>query len=98
MLGLGYPGGPAIEQIARGGDRKAMKFPIAKISDGKPDFSFSGLKTAVSRYLRENGLTRSTNGETAQWTKDVAAAVQDSIIRSLAKTMEAASEISGQKR
>jgi N6-L-threonylcarbamoyladenine synthase len=90
MLGLGYPGGPAIEQIARGGDRKAIKFPIAKISDGKPDFSFSGLKTAVSRYLRENGLTPSTNGETAQWTKDVAAAVQDSIIRSLAKTMEAA--------
>jgi N6-L-threonylcarbamoyladenine synthase len=89
MLGLGYPGGPAIERLAREGDRKVVKFPIAKISDGRPDFSFSGLKTAVSRYLRENELTPSTSGETAQWTKDVAASVQESIVRSLARTVEA---------
>ena len=47
MLGLDYPGGPVIEKIAREGDAKKIKFPIAKISDGRPDFSFSGLKTAV---------------------------------------------------
>src|SRR5262249_2575519 len=41
MLGLGYPGGPVIERLARTGDAKRVKFPIAKISDGKPDFSFS---------------------------------------------------------
>src|SRR5437762_8885337 len=54
MLGLGYPGGPVIEQIAGTGDASRIKFPVAKISDGRPDFSFSGLKTAVSRYMREN--------------------------------------------
>ncbi|HSK74654.1 MAG TPA: tRNA (adenosine(37)-N6)-threonylcarbamoyltransferase complex transferase subunit TsaD, partial [Pyrinomonadaceae bacterium] len=48
MLGLSYPGGPVIEKLAKEGDAKSIKFPIAKISDGRPDFSFSGLKTAVS--------------------------------------------------
>ena len=91
MLGLGYPGGPAIERLARSGDPKKIKFPIAKISDGRPDFSFSGLKTAVSRYLRENELVpTSDGGEIAQWTIDVAAGVQESIVRSLVRTMEKA--------
>jgi tRNA A37 threonylcarbamoyltransferase TsaD len=56
MLGLEYPGGPVIERLAKEGDAGKIKFPIAKISDGRPDFSFSGLKTAVSRYLRENEI------------------------------------------
>src|SRR5205085_8612099 len=51
MLGLGYPGGPVIERLARDGDPARIKFPRAKISDGRPDFSFSGLKTAVSYYI-----------------------------------------------
>jgi len=89
MLGLGYPGGPAIEKLAKAGSVGTVKFPIAKISDGRPDFSFSGLKTAVARYLRENELSPSEDGgQTAQWTMDVAAGVQDSIIRSLIRTME----------
>jgi N6-L-threonylcarbamoyladenine synthase len=54
MLDLGYPGGPIIEKIAASGDEREVKFTRAKISDGRPDFSFSGLKTAVSRYIREN--------------------------------------------
>ena len=90
MLGLGYPGGPAIEQLASSGDSTRVKFPIAKISDGRPDFSFSGLKTAVARYIRENELVPAHDGgEIAQWTMDVAASVQDSIVRSLVRTMEA---------
>jgi tRNA N6-adenosine threonylcarbamoyltransferase len=89
MLGLGYPGGPAIEQLARAGSTGRVKFPIAKISDGRPDFSFSGLKTAVARYLRENSLSPAADGgQVAQWTFDVAAGVQDSIVRSLVRTME----------
>jgi N6-L-threonylcarbamoyladenine synthase len=91
MLGLGYPGGPAIERLAKAGELGRVKFPVAKISDGRPDFSFSGLKTAVARYLRENELTPANDGrQVAQWTMDVAAAVQDSIVRSLVKTMETA--------
>ena len=51
LLGLGYPGGPAIESLARSGDRSAFPFPRARLL-GSHDFSFSGLKTAVLRAVR----------------------------------------------
>jgi N6-L-threonylcarbamoyladenine synthase len=54
LLGLGYPGGPVVERQARGGDPKAIGFPLAQFQDGAPDFSFSGLKTAVSLYVRQH--------------------------------------------
>src|ERR1041385_9564721 len=56
MLGLGYPGGPIIEKLAAEGNESGVRFPVAKISDGRPDLSFSGLKTAVARYLRERSI------------------------------------------
>ncbi|MBK8147909.1 MAG: tRNA (adenosine(37)-N6)-threonylcarbamoyltransferase complex transferase subunit TsaD [Acidobacteria bacterium] len=84
MLGLPYPGGPVIEKIARGGDSKKIRFPIAKISDGRPDFSFSGLKTAVSRYIRENSVEPAVDAEEpSQIIKDIAASFQSTVIRSL---------------
>ncbi len=49
-LGLGYPGGPAIDRVARNGDPRAIAFPRA-LMDGGYDFSFSGLKTSVVRYV-----------------------------------------------
>ena len=89
MLGLGYPGGPIVEQIAKDGDDKAIKFPIAKISDGRPDFSFSGLKTAVSRYLRENEIDAlRENEEPNSVIKNICASFQFTVVRSLMKTME----------
>src|SRR5262249_55903091 len=89
MLGLGYPGGPVIEKLASAGDAKRVKFPIAKISDGKPDFSFSGLKTAVSRYIRETGVAPLGSSEApGPAILNLAAGVQDNIIRSLVRTME----------
>ena len=51
LLHLGYPGGPVIDRLAKRGNPDAVRFPVAKISDGKLDFSFSGLKTAVLRYV-----------------------------------------------
>jgi N6-L-threonylcarbamoyladenine synthase len=54
LLGLGYPGGPVVERTAREGDPKAIGFPVAQFQDGAPDFSFSGLKTAVSLYVRQH--------------------------------------------
>jgi len=60
LLGLPYPGGPAIEQEARGGNPSAIPFPRAVFSDGSLDFSFSGLKTAVVHYLK--GLDRNRPG------------------------------------
>lgn len=50
-IGLGYPGGPKIEKVAREGNPHAVEFPRAKIADGPYDFSFSGLKSAVLNYL-----------------------------------------------
>jgi N6-L-threonylcarbamoyladenine synthase len=89
MLGLGYPGGPVIEKLAREGDAKKIKFPIAKISDGRPDFSFSGLKTAVSRYVRENQIEPVAENETpTQAIKDIAASFQATVVKSLVGTME----------
>ena len=53
LLGLAYPGGPAIEQAAVGGDPQAFSFPRARL-EGTWDFSFSGLKTAVLREVRSH--------------------------------------------
>jgi N6-L-threonylcarbamoyladenine synthase len=87
MLGLGYPGGPIIEQIAKDGDERKIKFTLPKISDGKPDFSFSGLKTAVSRYVRENEIP--TDGENiTREIKDLCASFQYTAIKILTKSIE----------
>jgi N6-L-threonylcarbamoyladenine synthase len=89
MLGLGYPGGPIIERLAAEGDASKMKFPQAKISDGRPDLSFSGLKTAVSRYLKESSIEPVTNGnEPKQEIKDLAASFQSAIVKALVNTLE----------
>lgn len=50
-IGLGYPGGPKIEKVAREGNAHAVEFPRPKVADGEYDFSFSGLKSAVLNYL-----------------------------------------------
>ena len=52
MLGLGYPGGPKIQKLAAVGNPAKIKFPIAKLHN-KFDFSFSGLKTSVLRFLQK---------------------------------------------
>ncbi len=89
MLGLEYPGGPVIETLAKEGEANKIKFPIAKISDGRPDFSFSGLKTAVVRYIRENEIHPAADGEKPnQAIKDVCAGFQSTVVRSLISTME----------
>jgi tRNA N6-adenosine threonylcarbamoyltransferase len=89
MLGLGYPGGPVIERLAREGNPKAVKFALPRMGDNRPDFSFSGLKTAVTRHVRESGLQPMQNGgEPSQAIKDLAASFQSTVIRSLVTTME----------
>ena len=65
LLGLGYPGGPIIDKLAREGNDRAIDFPIARITHrdrnapqepGRLDFSFSGIKTAVSRYVKAHSV------------------------------------------
>lgn len=50
-IGLGYPGGPKIDQVSRKGNPRAIHFPRAKVAENEYDFSFSGLKSAVLNYL-----------------------------------------------
>ena len=89
MLGLEYPGGPVIEKLALEGDPKKVKFTRPKISDGRPDFSFSGLKTAVAKYLRENNIQPVIDGtEPRKEIKDLAASFQSSVVDSLIGTAE----------
>ncbi len=89
MMGLGYPGGPVIERLAREGDPRAVRFSVPRMGDGRPDFSFSGLKTAVSKHVRESGLRPVAEGEEpSQAVKDLAASFQDVVIRSLVGTTE----------
>ena len=57
FLGLGYPGGPAIEKLGKGGDPKAFPFAVPRTKDRSLDFSFSGLKTGALKLIRENGIT-----------------------------------------
>jgi len=56
MLGLGYPGGPVIDQTAAAGDPEAVQMPRSFLEEGSLDFSFSGIKTAVLYLLRREGV------------------------------------------
>lgn len=85
-LGLGYPGGPYIQNAALEGDKLAIKFPHAKLKTGEYDFSFSGLKTAVLNYLNNT----SSRGEKIN-INDVAASFQYTAVSELvSKTISAA--------
>ncbi|MGI8654196.1 MAG: tRNA (adenosine(37)-N6)-threonylcarbamoyltransferase complex transferase subunit TsaD [Pyrinomonadaceae bacterium] len=89
MLGLGYPGGPVIERLALSGDPKSVRLPLPRMNDGRPDFSFSGLKTAVSKYVRETNLRPAVTGEeVSQEIKNLAASFQSIVVRSLIGTTE----------
>lgn len=90
-LGLGYPGGPAIEEAARSGDPQAIPFPRAYLSPGSLDFSFSGSKSAVLNYLNQ----RRQRGEPVN-VFDVAASFQASVVDVLVhKTLAAARTLPG---
>jgi tRNA N6-adenosine threonylcarbamoyltransferase len=84
MLGLGYPGGAALERLARNGDPRAFDFPTARRVPGL-DFSFSGLKTALLYRLRELG-----EAEALRHRADLAASYQRAIVEALAVRVERA--------
>lgn len=92
-IGLGYPGGPKIEQKAKEGDPHAIPFPVAKVNDSAYDFSFSGLKSAVLNYI--NGAKM--KGETVN-EADIAASFQQAVIDALVgHAMHALDEFGGDK-
>jgi N6-L-threonylcarbamoyladenine synthase len=75
FIGLGFPGGPAIDSLAKRGNRDAMKFPRALAREPGYDFSLSGVKTAVVRYVRE---ARSRGEDVAP--ADLAASFQEAVV------------------
>jgi N6-L-threonylcarbamoyladenine synthase len=79
LLGLPYPGGPAIEKLARKGNGKAHKFPRAYLEKGSLDFSFSGLKTSVRTFLNQ----REQEGRITLTDEDISAGFQDAVIEVL---------------
>jgi N6-L-threonylcarbamoyladenine synthase len=93
LLGLGYPGGPILDRLAHRGDPKAVRFPIAKISDGSEDFSFSGLKTAVLRYVKEKKIPAVGSDDDPIERADIvdlAAGFQTAVVGSLRRNTERA--------
>ncbi|MBF0295448.1 MAG: tRNA (adenosine(37)-N6)-threonylcarbamoyltransferase complex transferase subunit TsaD [Magnetococcales bacterium] len=91
LLGLGYPGGPAIARLAEGGDPQAVHFPRALPEKKDLDFSFSGLKTALRTFLARNP-------EGAIPRRDVAASYQEAIVDVLTIKSLAACRAIGQRR
>jgi len=84
FLGLGYPGGPAIDRLARSGDPAAIRFPRAM--PGAADFSFAGLKTAVVNHVR-----REPDAPVA----DVVASFQEAVVDQLVDKLGAAADAAG---
>lgn len=92
-IGLGYPGGPKIDKVAREGNPDAIAFPRAKVGDSDYDFSFSGLKSAVLNYLNSCQM----KGETI-CQADVAASFQKAVVDVLTEHSMAAVERCGLRK
>ena len=92
LLGLPYPGGPALERLAAEGDPDAFEFPVASRVPGL-DFSFAGLKTSLLYKLRDLGEV-----EAGARRADLAAAYQRAIVEALARRVEQGLETTGRRR
>jgi N6-L-threonylcarbamoyladenine synthase len=92
LLGLPFPGGPALERLARDGDPEAFAFPIARNLDGL-DFSFAGVKTSLLYRLRDLGPDTARDRAA-----DLAASFQHAIVEALALRCEQALEQTGLRR
>jgi tRNA N6-adenosine threonylcarbamoyltransferase len=92
LLGLGYPGGPALDRLAREGDPAAFDFPRSAPGDGL-DFSFSGLKTALLYRVRELG-----EEEADRRRADLAAGYQSAVVGALVARLRQAVEREGLRR
>jgi N6-L-threonylcarbamoyladenine synthase len=88
FIGLGFPGGPALDKLARKGNPEAIRFPRAMADSGDYDFSLSGLKTSVLRHVKaERAVGRDVDPA------DLAASFQEAIVDvQVDKTMRAAQE------
>jgi N6-L-threonylcarbamoyladenine synthase len=91
VLGLGFPGGPAIQRTARGGNPAAFRFPRARLKRGRFDLSFSGLKTAVWQHVRDHPPA-------AEALPDLAASIQEALVDMLVDATSEALDATGAER
>ena len=93
LLGLGYPGGPVIDRLARGADDRAVDFTIARMKDGSVDFSFSGIKTAVLYHVRREGVTPVEDAARVPTeVRDLVASFQRAVVTALVGRLKRAAE------
>ncbi|HKQ79556.1 MAG TPA: tRNA (adenosine(37)-N6)-threonylcarbamoyltransferase complex transferase subunit TsaD [Blastocatellia bacterium] len=98
LIGLGYPGGPVIDRLSQRGDKRAIIFPLAEIKSKEDntlslDFSFSGLKTAVLRYVKENNIEPAADpANPSQQILDLCASFQNAVVRALVRSLRKAAE------
>jgi N6-L-threonylcarbamoyladenine synthase len=93
LLGLGYPGGPVIDRLAEGADDHAVEFTVARIKDGKADFSFSGIKTAVLHHVRKNGIAPvSDPARVPDEVRNLVASFQRAVVTALVRRLRRAAE------
>jgi N6-L-threonylcarbamoyladenine synthase len=91
LLGLGYPGGPVIDRLSEGANDQAHEFTIARIKDGRPDFSFSGIKTAVLYHVRREGIAPVADPAAAPPAiRDLVASFQRAVVTALLRKLEQA--------
>lgn len=88
LLGLGYPGGPKIQNAAKLGDPKKIEFPVSDLKQ-RLNFSFSGLKTAVLRYVQSRGGLAKLS---EQDKNDIAACFQTAAVKALTRNVKRALE------
>ncbi len=81
LLGLPYPGGIAIDELAKGGQAKGLRFPRAIVRGSELDFSFSGLKTALLHHVRKHGVPE------GQGLADLCASYQEAIVGALVQKL-----------
>ena len=93
VLGLPYPGGPAIDKLAKEGDKDAVHFKRVLLDDGTYDFSFSGIKTGVLNYV--NGEKQKGNEIN---TADVAASFQEAVLDVIVTKAVGAAEENGEDK
>lgn len=98
ILGLGFPGGPAVDREAASGDPKAYRFPRSFLNEDRLEFSFSGVKTAVLYAVCGQGATRTDTPPTGQHRADLAASFQQAVVDVLVGKSRQALQKTGLKR
>ena len=98
ILGLGFPGGPAVEREAAAGDPKAFRFPRPFIGDGRLEFSFSGLKTAVLYACHGQDVKKAAPPPAGKARADLAASFQAAVVDVLATKCKQALRTTGLTR